>query len=148
MASRLDGLLDAVTASLAAATLTTQATPTVAYVPRSELRNLSSPTLLVSPASRSSEMTTRTQDDDTWVVYVAFAQKIAVGTRSAVQAMNEQAEEIWTHLRRRDMDVDGTRYAWREIATVPGADAGYSFEDIEQHRAFLSVFRVTYLAIE
>jgi len=149
MAARVDGLLDAVVASLAGADLSVEVTPTAEYRPTADMESLATTAVWVSPASRVSEMATRSQDDDTWAVYVAVAAKLPTHyVRSDMQALLELGDEIWSHLRRRDMAVAGARYAWRESATVPGADAGYSPEYVERLRCFLAVYRITYLARE
>ena len=143
----LDLLLDAVAASLNAATLSVDLTAEVTYRPLVALKGLSTAKLWVTPAGRTSEMSTRTQDEDRWTVFVAIQQKVDVSTRATMKAMNTLANEVWEHLRRRDMTVSGKRYAWQQSATVQGGDAGYVPEHVETLRAFTSVIQITYMAM-
>ena len=145
--SRLDTLAAAVVASINDATLSQTATAVVDYRPVVSLPAIAALKVHVVPASRGTEIATRSQDDDTLAVFVVVRQKIDVSNSTAFAALNYYAEEIYEHLRRNNMTVAGTAYKWQASEFVPGSDPGYAPELMESPRAYASIIKVTYMGV-
>ena len=143
----VDRLVDAVVDDLNAAAWSAPITAQAAYVPLTRLHELGAGRrLYVLPAKRSTTTASRGTYEDEREIFVALQEKTDPDDRDEMRDANSLAEELYDHLTGRDMTVAGRRFAWQEIGTITGADAGYAPEHLDALQVFSCILRVRYLA--
>jgi hypothetical protein len=146
MARHLD-VADAVVAAIDGHTFSQSLTVSRKVLPLKKLEGLDTVHVVVIPSTFSTETADRTRRATSYGIDIGIQKQIDPDSLAAFDAMFELFEETVSLFSMKRLD--GLQAAtWLGAETVPGAEAGYAWEDLATKHLFTSILRITWKVIE
>ncbi len=141
MAAKIVDLAEAVVTELNAESFSQAFTATRHYVPKIDLKDAASLSVLVAPSGFSTSIASRANDDEEYTIDIGVLKRLTVDGNTELDPLMLLVEEIKNHFRRKTIASPAA------VCTEITNDPIFDIESLDQKRQFASVLNLKFSAI-
>lgn len=141
MAAKIVELAQAVVTELNGASFSQAFTATRHYVPKIDMKDAATLSVLVAPSGFSTSVASRANDDEEYTIDVGILKRLVAEGNDELDPLMQLVEEIKDHFRRKTIASPAS------VCTEITNDPIFDIESLDQKRQFASVLNLKFTAV-